>query len=572
MKVELERITTEQFLARRSHIVFVIWTVIVLAIPVWWKTTEVYRAPLPFDAIRSWETAEALTVKLSMNIHLCFGAKVVEKLSPTSLSTVATLTQMELAEIFAEAVPAHSDVRQVSLMFEVDSIVGPNAWEASVMSPQEFDAGLGNTHGDNGVYYVYIDCAVAALTGKESVYIGKNRAIFLNMHQMCTRDSVVSRAVSVLSGLFGREQLSLSKLYKEKAADDMDRKSMRVVKYAPTYQVMLSLLIGNPEDTIVSWDIHTAAEAYIQSFLAELGTISDFTISSQILNYASLPIKPESYNNSNGSTEYHMSPKSLSNFVNSVEWNLASVVSSASPIHMILYIPPFEQTPLFVLHSDGSTLESNAFLIPQWGGVVIRNLPTDTHRVHLSMDDLHPVMEIFVEQLRGLLGMDRTQIMNEHILLPGVTVQYAAAPELGVTLWELDRLFRGRTLQNIVNAAQTLTSLANLLEQLSGMVVLDLIKDLVTNSLWSLTKAKHELQNRQFIKAAHHACEAVATAEAAFFHPSMVPLLYFPDEHKFAIYMPYFVPVAVPLIMALIREVRLRIKARGLGGIKTKTA
>lgn len=36
----------------------------------------------------------------------------------------------------------------------------------------------------------------------------------------------------------------------------------------------------------------------------------------------------------------------------------------------------------------------------------------------------------------------------------------------------------------------------------------------------------------------------------------MLALLYFPDEHKYAVYTPLFGPVAVPLLVALLKEVR----------------
>lgn len=36
----------------------------------------------------------------------------------------------------------------------------------------------------------------------------------------------------------------------------------------------------------------------------------------------------------------------------------------------------------------------------------------------------------------------------------------------------------------------------------------------------------------------------------------MLALLYFPDEHKYAVYTPLFGPVSVPLLMALLREVK----------------
>jgi phosphatidylinositol glycan class S len=42
----------------------------------------------------------------------------------------------------------------------------------------------------------------------------------------------------------------------------------------------------------------------------------------------------------------------------------------------------------------------------------------------------------------------------------------------------------------------------------------------------------------------------------------MLALLYFPVEHKYAVYTPLFAPVAVPLLATLLREVSAWRKTR----------
>ena len=59
-----------------------------------------------------------------------------------------------------------------------------------------------------------------------------------------------------------------------------------------------------------------------------------------------------------------------------------------------------------------------------------------------------------------------------------------------------------------------------------------------------------------YVAALNHAKQALERSESAFFDPTMVSMLYFPDEHKYAIYMPLFVPVSVPLLIALLREAK----------------
>jgi GPI-anchor transamidase subunit S len=44
---------------------------------------------------------------------------------------------------------------------------------------------------------------------------------------------------------------------------------------------------------------------------------------------------------------------------------------------------------------------------------------------------------------------------------------------------------------------------------------------------------------------------ALTNSEAAFFHPSLLALLYFPDDQKYAIYIPYFLPVGIPVLLSM---------------------
>ena len=57
----------------------------------------------------------------------------------------------------------------------------------------------------------------------------------------------------------------------------------------------------------------------------------------------------------------------------------------------------------------GQPHPTNAFLIPRWGGIVVRDPPQSER---LDLDDLHPIMEIFLAQLRALLGVKETRISN----------------------------------------------------------------------------------------------------------------------------------------------------------------
>jgi phosphatidylinositol glycan class S len=86
-------------------------------------------------------------------------------------------------------------------------------------------------------------------------------------------------------------------------------------------------------------------------------------------------------------------------------------------------------------------------------------------------------------------------------------------------------------------------------------------------ALEGLEQCRRAITAHDYAAAMRHGKRAKHMAEAAFFNPTMVSLLYFPDEHKFAVFMPFFVPVLVPLVWALVAEFKAyRAQRRLLGG------
>ncbi|KAJ3321469.1 GPI transamidase component [Boothiomyces sp. JEL0866] len=333
-----------------------------------------------------------------------------------------------------------------------------------------------------GKYFVEIICGQV-----NTVEIKENRHLFLSLQDY----SIKYNTVAVLSSIFAEK-------------NQAEKEKIKILKYSTEYQVVFSLLVGNPADGPIKWDIQPVIDNYFASMIAKLSNLTTFSVSSQTQYYSTLPLSPPKAI-VGGKEVYKLYPKDLTHFINSAEWNLASAVSSSPPIHFIVYVPPRQSSPLQIFRSDGTLLESNAFLIPQWGGIIIRD-----PKPLLESNDLQSVMELFAQQLRQLLGF---KIIIE-------------APTHGITDWELDRLTRNRINQNVVNAMTTLNSLSNLLSTMSNMAVLSHITDLVSNLL----------SDGEFNHASAHAKAAIENAEKAFFDPTMVSLLYFPIEHMLAIY------------------------------------
>jgi len=68
------------------------------------------------------------------------------------------------------------------------------------------------------------------------------------------------------------------------------------------------------------------------------------------------------------------------------------------------------------------------------------------------------------------------------------------------------------------------------------------------------------MNGRNYKQVFLYSKNALIASEEAFFDPTMVSMLYFPDEHKYAVYMPLFLPISVPLALVLKEEFKKRKK------------
>jgi phosphatidylinositol glycan class S len=236
--------------------------------------------------------------------------------------------------------------------------------------------------------------------------------------------------------------------------------------------------------------------------------------------------------------------------------NIASTVTSLPSLNFLTYVPKPEESPLVI--KDGPTSsasKSNSFLIPRWGGITIlnreNNAAASSTPQFITLDELQPLMKVVLIQLRDLLGFPDLSAGKASF-----PVHFETTLNGVPTTWELDHLLRKRTTENLVDSLSTLTSLARLVADTPNMVVLDHIQKDVVDALNDIEHSCQKLSEQKYVEALAASRDGLVRAETAFFDPTMVSMLYFPDEHKYAIYMPLFVPISVPLVMAVLREIK----------------
>lgn len=340
-----------------------------------------------------------------------------------------------------------------------------------------------------------------------------------------------ARLAHLLSTTSGAHTPQLKFLSPETSAE-LNRQSTRTLKYAPTYHLTFSLF--TPGYTPSAWEIRSALQQYFSPLLQSFATISNFTIDTQVQLYSAFSPSIRQPEFDETLQAWTLRKEDLSGFINAAEWPLSPSIGASPTVNFVLYVPDQKQSPLMV-HESGA----QSWIVPQWGGVVILN-PAQTAEnqsapTTLTKEALAPAMHTFSNQLMSLLGLPQ------------------APASLPLRLATLERV---RAASLLFSASSTLGALARLYNALPSIPVPDKVAKSVDLTIAHLQDACDSLRDGRFHSALDHARIAEAEAEKAFFERSMVGQVYFPDEHKVAVYLPLLGPIAVPLIMAGLKEIK----------------
>ncbi|KAI4255843.1 MAG: hypothetical protein LQ352_002361 [Teloschistes flavicans] len=357
-------------------------------------------------------------------------------------------------------------------------------------------------------------------------------------HQSATSNGQSSSTSNTSTNSSKDHRAANARVLSPELATRLSSRSTRVLKYAPTYHITISLFSSGAWPS--SWDIEGAIAEYLAPLLDSASVISDFTIDTQTQLFASLSpsVRKPQYDPEHGF--WTLKNEDLSGFINAAEWPLSPSIGAGPTLNFVIYVPDPSTTPLVIKDS-----QATSWLIPQWGGVVILN-PSGALRIpgsRLSKEELQPVLSNFSHQLLSFLGAPQSP--------PSIPLQ-------------LQSLMRIRAASLLLSASSTLGSLARLTLTLSSIAIPETVSTAVEVTIDQLGKTCDALRDGRFETALGHARAAEMAAERSFFEKSMVGQVYFPDEHKVAVYLPLLGPVGVPLIMSGLKELRRVFMARRL--------
>ena len=333
---------------------------------------------------------------------------------------------------------------------------------------------------------------------------------------------------------YSREQRQgMKRALAPELAAKMARRKTRALKYAPTYHITISLFTSTACPS--AWEIESAVDEYLTPLLESFSGISNFTVDTQVQLYASFSPSVHQPEYDSDIAAWTLRKEDLSGFINAAEWPLSPSIGAGPTLNFILFVPDDSMAPLAVKDSHATS-----WLIPQWGGVTILNPSgSDVEKSQssqgLTKEAIRPALLTFSHQLLSLLGTPQTP---------------ASLP------FQLQTLTRVQTASLLLSASSTMGSLARLTVALPSIAIPESVAVAVDRTLSNLHTTCSDLRNGEFPSALHHARIAEFEAEKGFFEKSMVGQVYFPDEHKVAVYLPLLGPVGVPLVMSALKEIR----------------
>ncbi|KAF8427447.1 phosphatidylinositol-glycan biosynthesis class S protein [Tirmania nivea] len=567
-------------LHQRARVILSFWAVVLfLGLPLWYTTTSIYRAPLPLPHMKAWSEGKQCKIEFPLLVDVVAG------------SSWGSSPGLEVADLIRNVQLHLDDAREgktggghLRLRLAEEPSSGACPYSSRELASWEGEAADGSDEGVGGESVAAVLRLLPGVPGSaehnhslqpSQRTIDLYYASTYNPASSASLASLSSYAANMLQEVF-REEEQMVRYFLEKAASssgegngsregmqqqpgdvDMSRKIARMIRYSSRYHITFSLFTASAIPS--SWDIIPAIETYLTPLLAALSPISNFTVESQVQFYASFsptirPLRNEELN------AWALTKDDLSNFINSAEWPLTSVKCDPT-INFIIYIPDRSFSPLIIPESTGG---GNAWLLPQWGGVAILNPKTEVEGnatvvhdppTHLTLDDLKPSLDIFATQLLALLGT------------PSASSSVSSSLPI-----RIDSLTRQRTAETLLSASTTLGSLARLVHALPSIAIPTTVSTSVSKTITALERSCAELKRGRFNRALKEGRVAAEEAEKAFFERTMVALVYFPDEHKVAVYLPLLGPVGVPLMMgagkALWAWLKYRRNAAAVGAVK----
>lgn len=305
----------------------------------------------------------------------------------------------------------------------------------------------------------------------------------------------------------------------------------------------------------LSADFPGAVRARVGPFLSALEPALGTKMDSQAVHFADIVSSShDAIARPAGGGVLSVPASALTNFADTAShWNVGSPLTT-SALEFMMYVHDLgaagNHTRLAFVDEAVPEVHSNAFTIPNWGGLVLVGDPD-------SGVGLVCECAAVVSQLREVLGLDAEP--------EGVMWR---AGDVHLAPWERRVLLDARLHMYLGKTYDQLLSLLELLDSVSVLPVNAHVAGNISLVMDTLSELQAVLLGSGEGKAqgaAHRdggvcgarveasvvlARRALHASTSAFFDPTMLPLLYFPQEFIYAVYFPFMTPLIMAMLSA----------------------
>lgn len=234
-------------------------------------------------------------------------------------------------------------------------------------------------------------------------------------------------------------------------------------------------------------------------------------------------------NSNQSSNEERLLPlSSIDSILNRIETSRVEHDNDKS-YHVVLYIRSSELPSIKFLNEQNQN-KSNLITTPFRGSILIVNNEMD-------------------------LSNGFRRLIRSFLYLP----DQCDLPEEFFTQLEIESIIHALIQKHIYETLKSLESIEKLLNKVSNMVIEEKIANRIHDSMKMSMNAVDLLNtnNDDISEAYETSWSAYSYSEQAFYHPSLLSLLYFPDDQKYAIYLPLFLPISIPLLHNIFHLIKM---------------
>lgn len=470
---------------------------LLLGVPIWYKITTIYRAPLPLKYIES--------IKKDINGGIDMVIPVYLRCDSHQFPDLHKEVQAEVNDILKlqESWPKWG-----LKFFQYD--------EKLIELQQNYIVSL-QSHEN---------------IGYKLPYAGREAIVYYNEEAVASKKLPYYIAQVLINEIFRLEHKRLSKDYL-KSLEAEGQKSM-AINYSPDVHLSISLLSGDGKP--VSWDIERVAVKYLTPLRRLLSPICNFTVDTDIVYFNDLNLHQLKDMDS-------ISSQDLAHAIDLSELSSANYYTEHNSLHLAIIFPSNSTGTLSFINS---TRHWQPYMVPQWGTIIINDKPLPNNP-HISEDYLVPIMYMFSKEIFQFLGIVEEL---ESLKIPVITIDSFKRVTI---LKNLEQSVN--TLWSLVKMTADLPQMA-IPHEVSKNVheALKLRQDII-EMLNDPIKQNHE---QIWDSALTKSNKLLYLCEQAFFHKKMVQQNFLPHEHKIAVYLPLLGPISIVTIAGVFKALRYK--------------